>query len=34
MPKTTEGESKNFLFRDLNLNILIGMASERYAGWI
>ena len=34
MPKTTESGSKNFLFRDLVSNILIGTASDRYAGWI
>ncbi len=34
MAKTTENTSKSFLFRDLNSNILIGMASDRYAGWI
>ena len=34
MPKTTEGGGKGFLFRDLFQNILIGTASDRYAGWI
>jgi len=34
MAKTTESTSKSFLFRDLDVNILIGMASDRYAGWI
>jgi hypothetical protein len=34
MSKTTESRSKSFLFRDLNLNILFGTASDRYAGWI
>ena len=34
MPKTTESRSKSLLFRDLDSNILIGMASDRYAGWI
>ena len=34
MAKTPESRSKSFLFRDLGLNILIGMASDRYAGWI
>ena len=34
MPKTIESKSKNFLFRDLDSNILIGTASDRYAGWI
>jgi len=26
--------SKSFLFQDLDSNILIGMASDWYAGWI
>jgi hypothetical protein len=34
MPKTLESRSKSFLFRDLDSSILIGMASDRYAGWI
>jgi hypothetical protein len=34
MAKTPEGRSKNVLFRELDPNILIGMASDRYAGWI
>jgi hypothetical protein len=34
MAKTIEARSKNFLFRDLDSNILIGIASDRYAGWI
>ena len=34
MPKTSESAGKNFLFRDLPPNILIGTASDRYAGWI
>jgi uncharacterized protein YecE (DUF72 family) len=34
MSKTTESRSRNFLFRELRPNILIGMASDRYAGWI
>ena len=34
MAKTTDGGAKGFLFRDLPQNILIGTASDRYAGWI
>ncbi len=34
MAKTLESGPKSFLFRDLDSNILIGMASDRYAGWI
>jgi uncharacterized protein YecE (DUF72 family) len=34
MAKTPESRSKSFLFRDLNSSILIGTASDRYAGWI
>jgi len=34
MPKTVESGSKSFLSRDLDSKILIGMASDRYAGWI
>jgi uncharacterized protein YecE (DUF72 family) len=34
MPKTTGSKAKTFLFRDLPQNILIGTASDRYAGWI
>jgi len=34
MPKTTESSAKGFLFQELPQNILIGTASDRYAGWI
>lgn len=34
MPKTPESRSKNFLFRELRPNVFIGMAGDRYAGWI
>ena len=34
MAKTPESRLKSLLFRDLDSNILIGMASDRYAGWI
>ena len=34
MAKTTESRTKSFLFRELPQNILIGTASDRYAGWI
>src|SRR5512135_3670758 len=34
MPKTAEGGDKGFLFRHLPRDILIGTASDRYAGWI
>ena len=34
MAKTLESRPKNFLFRDLDSNLLIGMVSDRYAGWI
>ena len=34
MAQTTKGGGKKFLFRDLPQNILIGTASDRYAGWI
>jgi len=34
MANFLEGDPKSFLFRDLASNILIGMASDRYAGWI
>src|SRR4030043_345676 len=34
MPKSSETRSKNYLFRELPQNILIGTASDRYAGWI
>ena len=34
MAKPPESSSKSFLFRDLDSNILIGTASDRYAGWI
>jgi len=34
MAKTSESRSKSFLFRGLNSSILMGMASDHYAGWI
>ena len=34
MSETPESKAKSFLFRDLDPSILIGMASDRYAGWI
>ena len=34
MPKPAHGGPKNFLFCELPQNILIGTASDRYAGWI
>jgi hypothetical protein len=34
MAKPLQGGTKNFLFRELPQNILIGTASDRYAGWI
>ena len=34
MPKTPESRAKIFLFQDLDSNIRIGMASDRYAGWV
>ena len=34
MPKSNDRRAKSFLFRDLPQNILIGTASDRYAGWI
>lgn len=34
MAKTPESRSKSFLIRDIHPNILIGAASDRYAGWI
>ena len=34
MAKTPEGGSKSFLFRGFESKILIGTASDRYAGWI
>ena len=34
MLKSTERRGKSFLFRELPQNILIGTASDRYAGWI
>ena len=34
MPKTTASRDKFTLFRQLPQNILIGTASDRYAGWI
>jgi uncharacterized protein YecE (DUF72 family) len=34
MGKMVQGGGKSFLFRDLPQSILIGTASDRYAGWI
>ena len=34
MAKTLEQDARNFVFRGIHSNILIGMASDRYAGWI
>jgi len=34
MAKFPEATSKNFLFRGLHSSILIGTASDRYAGWL
>ena len=34
MSKAPQGESKKFLFREPHPNVLIGTASDRYAGWI
>jgi uncharacterized protein YecE (DUF72 family) len=34
MAKISESRAKSFLFRDLDSIILMGMASDRYAGWI
>ena len=34
MPEATENGSKKFLFRGLDSNLLVGTASDRYAGWI
>jgi len=34
MAKIGQGGKKSFLFRELPQNILIGTASDRYAGWI
>jgi uncharacterized protein YecE (DUF72 family) len=34
MPNPIESKAKAFLFRRLSQNILIGTASDRYAGWI
>jgi len=34
MPNTPQDGLRNFLFREPNQNILIGTASDRYAGWI
>ena len=34
MAKNIESRAKSFLFHDLPQNILIGTASDRYAGWI
>ena len=34
MIKTLESRPKSLQFRDLGSTILIGMASDRYAGWI
>ena len=34
MAKASETSSKSFLFLDIPQNILMGTASDRYAGWI
>jgi hypothetical protein len=34
MAEATEGSRKDFMFRGLHQNILIGTASDRYVGWI
>jgi len=34
MAKSSESSSKSSQFRELHQNILIGTASDRYAGWI
>ena len=34
MAKTSQGGAGTFLFRNLHPSILIGTASDRYAGWI
>jgi len=34
MPKIKESGPPTFLFREIPQNILIGTASDRYAGWI
>jgi hypothetical protein len=34
MAKTSGNRATGFLFRELPQNILIGTASDRYAGWI
>ena len=34
MVKTAQGDIKNLQFRGLHSDILIGTASDRYAGWI
>ena len=34
MLKIPQGGTKHFLFRDIPQNVLIGTASDRYAGWI
>ncbi len=34
MAKAAASSSKSFLFRDLDSNMLIGTASDRYSGWI
>jgi len=34
MAKTSQSRSRGFLFRDRDSKILIGTASDKYAGWI
>ena len=34
MAKSSETDSKDFLFRDLRPSVLIRTASDRYAGWV
>ncbi|MDH4268535.1 MAG: DUF72 domain-containing protein [Deltaproteobacteria bacterium] len=34
MAENAQGGKKSFLFRELHQRILIGTASDRYAGWI
>jgi len=34
MAENAQGGEKSFLFRELHQRILIGTASDRYAGWI
>jgi hypothetical protein len=34
MPSFTKKHLEHFNFRNLHPNILIGMASDRHAGWI